>query len=176
MSLAAKLRPSFTADDRKSPRTRMLLEGAARQQGGAFSDITIHDLSRDGFRVESAMDLSPGMTVEVDIPGVGVRDATVMWAGHPYAGCAFVAPLLREQVRTAREESPVVWGPFGDPADNPVQARTPDQSLSDLVIVDAEPKLIERKRLPLSTRMRAIIAIDIVLWLAVVAIAWAIFG
>lgn len=176
MSLAAKLRPSFTADDRKSPRTRMLLEGAARQEGGAFNDIMIHDLSRDGFRVESAMELSPGMTVEVDIPGVGLREATVMWAGHPYAGCAFTGQLLREQVRTALDASPVVWGPFGEPGDHSVRSRLPEQSLSDLVIVDAEPRPFEQPRLPFSKRARAIIAIDVLLWAGVVGVAWAIFG
>lgn len=176
MSLAAKLRPSFTADDRKARRTRMLLESTARQDGGVFSDITLHDLSRDGFRVESMMDLSPGMTVEVDIPGVGLREANVMWAGHPYAGCAFAEPLLREQVRMALDASPVVWGSFGDADDNVAQARVPEKDLADLAFAGLEPRLAMEPRLSFSTRAKAIIAIDVLLWAAVIAVAWAVFG
>ena len=176
MSLAAKLRPTFEAEDRQSPRTRMLLEGTARQGEGAFHDITVHDLSRDGFRVESAMELAPGATVEVDLPGVGPREATVMWVGHPYAGCAFADPLLREQVRVAADASPVVWGSFGRATENPVEARALNRSLADLVSVEAAPEPIRLPSLSIGKRARAIIAIDVALWVGVVSLAWALFG
>jgi hypothetical protein len=177
MSLAAKLRPTFeAAEDRQSPRTRMLLGGTARQGEGVFQDITVHDLSRDGFRVESAMELTPGATVEVDLPGVGPREATVMWAGHPYAGCAFATPLLREQLRVATEASPVVWGSFGETGDNPAQARALNRSLADLVSTDAAPEPVRLPKLSFGKRARAIVAIDVLLWIGVVSLAWALFG
>lgn len=176
MSLAAKLRPTFEAEDRQSPRTRMLLEGTARQSGGAFHDITVHDLSRDGFRVESAMELSPGATVEVDLPGVGPREATVMWVGHPFAGCAFASPLLREQVRVATEASPVVWGSFGEGTENPAQARALNRSLADLVSIEPAPEPIRLPSLSFGKRARAIIVIDVALWIGVVSLAWVLLG
>lgn len=176
MSLAAKLRPTFEAEDRQSPRTRMLLEGTARQGDGAFHDITVHDLSRDGFRVESTMELVSGATVEVDLPGVGPREATVMWVGHPYAGCSFASPLLREQLRIATEASPVVWGSFGEAAENPVQARSLDRSLADLVSIDTASEPVRLPSLSFGKRARAIIAIDVALWIGVVSLAWALFG
>lgn len=179
MSLAAKLRPSFeTDDDRRSPRTRMLLEGGARQDGGAFHDITIHDLSRDGFRAESGMELSPGMIVEVDIPGIGARNAQVMWAGHPYAGCAFAEPLLHEQVRTALDASPVVWGPFGKSDGKAAEARgvVAAPAPVDATGIGEAADIADEPRLPFSTRMRAIIAINVALWAVVAAVAWFAFA
>ncbi|AGH49648.1 type IV pilus assembly PilZ [Sphingomonas sp. MM-1] len=181
MSLAAKLRQTFDEDEeRRSTRTRLLLDGGVRHGTEDFADITVHDLSVDGFRAESAMELSPGMTVEIDLPGIGVREADVMWAGYPYAGCAFVQPLLREQVRAALAESPVVWGEFGGSEDmtSAVSRGAAIQiaaAVAEAVTPPATADETERP-LPFGTRLRSILLINGLLWAGIVAVAWMLFG
>lgn len=176
MSLAAKLRQIFDDEERRSTRTRLLLDAGVRHGDAPFTEITVHDLSATGFRAESAADLSPGMVVEIDLPGIGVREAEVMWAGHPYAGCAFQEPLLREQVRAALEASPVVWGEFGAQDDNlSALSRGKGYYFDDLIDLKAAAAPSTAAKLPLQQRMLAILGLNSLLWtgiIAIVAVAW----
>lgn len=173
MSLAAKLRQTFDDEERRSARTRLRLDGGVRHGSEDYSDITVHDLSADGFRAESPLELSPGMTVEVDLPGIGLREAHVMWAGHPYAGCAFDQPLLREQVRAALAESPVVWGEFGSAEAGPSALSRGAAAFLDFTAeTPASAEVVSEPPLPFRTRARAIIGLNALLWAAIGAIAW----
>ncbi|ARS28498.1 PilZ domain-containing protein [Sphingomonas sp. KC8] len=175
MSLAAKLRQIFDDEERRSTRTRLRLDAGVRHGDQPFSEITVHDLSATGFRAESTADLSPGMIVEIDLPGIGVRDAEVMWAGHPYAGCAFREPLLREQICAALDASPVVWGEFGAPDDNlSALSRSNHTYFNDVVELTATPEAAPApaiEKLPLQQRMLAILGLNSLLWAAIVAVA-----
>ncbi|WP_380872914.1 hypothetical protein ACFB49_38090 [Sphingomonas sp. DBB INV C78] len=179
MSLAAKLRQTFDDEERRSTRTRLRLDAGVRHGSDSFSDIIVHDLSADGFRAESMMELSPGTTVEVELPGIGVCEADVMWAGHPYAGCAFAHPLLREQVRAALAHSPVVWGEFGD---EPASAQSRGLYFDDYAITaeieaaEAQAAALAMPPLPLGNRLRAIFGINTLLWAVVAGLAWAVFA
>lgn len=191
MSLAAKLRPSVpaaTVDPRRSERTRMLLDAGARQGEGAFDDIRVHDLSADGFRAEMPLALDAGTEVEIDLPGIGVRAARVMWAGPPYAGCAFAESLDADALRAALAESPVVWGDFGDGAvEEPPLARGAEAYFeaalsgagltrpvaADAVAAAEEPYVHE---LPVRTRFLSIVGLAGGLWAMLIGGGWVLFG
>lgn len=190
MSLAAKLRPTLpdtAADARGAERTRMRLDAGARQGDGAFDDIQVHDLSATGFRAEMPLALKPGTEVEVDLPGIGVRAARVMWAGPPYAGCAFAESLDADSLRVATANSPVVWGDFGDGAlAEPPLARGAEAYFeaalsgtglttpsAESLAAAAEPYV---HQLPMRTRFLAIIGLSGGLWAALIGGGWVLFG
>ena len=51
------------------------------------------DLSTDGFRVGTHLDLAAGSDVWLRLPGLEPCHAQVMWCEKNTLGCAFVRPL-----------------------------------------------------------------------------------
>ena len=78
---------------RRVERVPVELGAGLRQRGASGVSVQIMDLSTDGFRVATHLDLYPGTDVWLRLPGLEPNHARVIWAQGHYVGCAFVRPL-----------------------------------------------------------------------------------
>ena len=78
---------------RRSERTQITLGAGLRQRGASGVTVQIMDLSVDGFRVATHLQLEPGTDVWLRLPGLEASHARVVWSENQYVGCAFVRPL-----------------------------------------------------------------------------------
>lgn len=86
--------PASTArKGRRADRVPVELGAGLRQRGASGVSVQIMDLSTDGFRVATHLELFPGTDVWLRLPGLEACHARVMWAQGHYVGCAFVRPL-----------------------------------------------------------------------------------
>ena len=78
---------------RRSERVPLTLGAGLRQRGASGVTVQIMDLSIDGFRVATHLDLMVGTDVWLRLPGLEASHARVVWAEGQYVGCAFIRPL-----------------------------------------------------------------------------------
>ena len=86
----------FSGSSRKSRRADRLpveLGAGLRQRGASGVSVQIMDLSTDGFKAATHLELYPGTDVWLRLPGLEACHARVMWSQGHYVGCAFVRPL-----------------------------------------------------------------------------------
>ncbi|HYI65274.1 MAG TPA: PilZ domain-containing protein [Allosphingosinicella sp.] len=105
--LTTDSRPEPQQKGRKSERVTLELGAGLRQRGGSGVSIQIVDLSVDGFRASTHLNLEPGTDVWLRLPGLEPYQAKVAWAKGQYVGCCFDRPLhpavLEMIVRRARQ-------------------------------------------------------------------------
>ena len=82
-----------TRKGRRSERVPIELGAGLRQRGASGVTVQIMDLSTDGFKAATHLELGPGTDVWLRLPGLEASHATVMWSQGHYVGCAFVRPL-----------------------------------------------------------------------------------
>ena len=80
-------------DARRHSRHTVLIGVKLRRPGETWFTSRVTDLTESGFRLQSFMNLSPGMTVWVMFSGFEGRRATVTWVRAHEAGCTFDTPL-----------------------------------------------------------------------------------
>jgi PilZ domain len=85
--------PAPARRGRRADRVPVELGAGLRQRGASGVTVQIMDLSTDGFRVATHLELYPGTDVWLRLPGLEACHAQVMWAQGHYVGCAFVRPL-----------------------------------------------------------------------------------
>lgn len=78
---------------RRSERVPIELGAGLRQRGASGVSVQIMDLSIDGFKAATHLELYPGTDVWLRLPGLEASHARVMWCEGHYVGCAFVRPL-----------------------------------------------------------------------------------
>ena len=86
-------RPAPELTSRKSERVSLDMGAGLRQRGGTGVAIQIMDLSVDGFRASTHLNLAKGADVWLRLPGLEPYQARVMWAKGNFVGCAFERPL-----------------------------------------------------------------------------------
>jgi hypothetical protein len=89
------------AERRASGRRKLLLE---TQSSGALerpAQAVIHDLSPEGFLMESTAELAVGDQLEVALPEAGTVEATAVWKSGRYCGCRFTKPISTAAVSAA---------------------------------------------------------------------------
>lgn len=91
--LTTDLRPAQDLTSRKSERVKLELGAGLRQRGGTGVAIQILDLSTDGFRATTHLQLEKGSDVWLRLPGLEPYHAKVMWSKGAFIGCAFERPL-----------------------------------------------------------------------------------
>jgi hypothetical protein len=91
--LTTEARPTQKKADRKSERVALELGAGLRQRGGTGVGIQILDLSVDGFRASTHLQLEKGSDVWLRLPGLEPYHAKVMWSKGAFIGCAFERPL-----------------------------------------------------------------------------------
>jgi len=79
--------------DRRARRLPIELGAGLRQRGASGVSVQIMDLSTDGFRAATHLELFPGTDVWLRLPGLEPCHARVVWAEGHYVGCAFERPL-----------------------------------------------------------------------------------
>ena len=78
---------------RKSQRVPVEIGAALRQRGASGVSVQIMDLSVDGFRVATHLDLFEGSDVWLRLGGLEACHAKVMWVSGHLVGCRFTRPL-----------------------------------------------------------------------------------
>jgi hypothetical protein len=78
---------------RRADRVSIELGAGLRQRGASGVSVQIMDLSTDGFRVATHLELYAGTDVWLRLPGLEPCHARVVWSEGHLVGCAFVRPL-----------------------------------------------------------------------------------
>jgi len=85
--------PACTNTPRIAERVDVSFGAALRQRGASGVSVQIADLSTNGFRVATHLELQPGTDVWLRLPGLEPCHARVAWCRGHHVGCAFVRPL-----------------------------------------------------------------------------------
>lgn len=93
MGFAAELSTEPGADGRKAERREVVLGAGLRQRGAHSITVQILDLSTNGFRAATHLDLMPGADVWLKLGGLESLHARVVWQRGHLVGAEFVRPL-----------------------------------------------------------------------------------
>lgn len=93
-------------DSRGGMRRALWLETSGMVPGGESANVTIHNISAAGLLLETALDLSVGAALAVDLPEAGMVAAKIVWRSERLYGCAFeealsTAALAATQLQSA---------------------------------------------------------------------------
>ena len=78
---------------RKSERIPVQVGAGLRQRGASGVSVRVMDLSPEGFRASTHLELSKGCDVWLRLPGLEPLHATVAWSEGHFVGCSFERPL-----------------------------------------------------------------------------------
>jgi len=93
MELHGELSTDPGSEGRRAERREVTVGAGLRQRGAHAVTIQIVDLSTDGFRAATHLDLFPGSDVWLKLPGLESLHAQVVWMRGHMLGCHFVRPL-----------------------------------------------------------------------------------
>jgi len=117
--------------------------------------VTIHDISNTGLLLETGASLAERQKFDVELPEIGVTQATVVWASARYFGCRFNAPVSRAAVSAALLRNPIV---LADPASEERAWETLGAHFEEL------SRATDLGELSFARKMRVIVGISLVLW------------
>ena len=89
LSLAADQAPK----GRTAERVSVALGAGLRQRGAAGISVQVMDLSIEGFRATTHLEMIEGTDVWLRLPGLEACHAKVMWRKGVQIGCRFERPL-----------------------------------------------------------------------------------
>jgi hypothetical protein len=78
---------------RKSERIAVEVSAGLRQRGASGVSVRVLDLSPEGFRASTHLELCKGSDVWLRLPGLEPLHATVAWCEGHFLGCSFERPL-----------------------------------------------------------------------------------
>lgn len=87
-------------DRRASPRTELRLSGQIRSDRRNTAFVVLRDISVDGFSFRSFDYFAPGTPITLDLKGVGLKPAEVIWEDATRTGCRFAEPLTKAELDT----------------------------------------------------------------------------
>lgn len=94
MAIKAHLeQPSADQGQRAATRRALRLEASGLAPDGMEANVTIHNISAAGLLIETALDLTSGEQLALDLPEAGVVTAAVVWRSERLYGCAFEQTL-----------------------------------------------------------------------------------
>ena len=102
-------------DGRTAERRIVNLAARLREPGATIVDAEVRDLSTNGFMAETSLQIDPGATVWLKLPGFEPQNSRVAWAEDGKVGCEFANPLhpLTLEMLIETNRKPVVRGHFG---------------------------------------------------------------
>lgn len=100
--IAAEFRP-VESDGRRSRRAPVSFDAPLAESGFDRTLCKVIDLSQHGARLQTFSGLRRGAKIWLNLPEIGPRGATVMWAGDFIAGCEFHDPLSEDEFDTLIE-------------------------------------------------------------------------
>lgn len=101
-------------ETRATERHAVDLDGTLRDLDQQPFDVSVVDLSADGFRVVGLVSLPAGAEISIGLPALGARSAVVIRAGNDEYGCRFSERLSTADL--ARALGGVVTAPIPFPA------------------------------------------------------------
>jgi hypothetical protein len=95
---------------------RIPIEKPARLRPNDWSRVGIHvlDVSTAGFRASADVQLRPGGYLSLEVPGVGIVDAKVIWQQSREFGAQFLRPLPLDHCAWTNPEIEVLKLPDQD--------------------------------------------------------------
>ena len=78
---------------KRGPRVETDLKAKLLRSGGEELDVIITDISKDGFKLSTDIQLLIGERVDLRVPKTGDVPAQIRWALGNEAGGVFLAPL-----------------------------------------------------------------------------------
>jgi hypothetical protein len=93
MDLSAQLHTEAVVEGRKTRRAEVTVGAGLRQRGASGVTIQLLDLSTDGFRAATHLELETGTDVWLRLPGLESLHARVRWQRGHLLGGEFVRPL-----------------------------------------------------------------------------------
>ncbi|MDB5691353.1 MAG: PilZ protein [Alphaproteobacteria bacterium] len=93
MEFTGELSTEPGSEGRRAARAEVVLGAGLRQRGAHSVTVQIVDLSTDGFRAATHLDLFPGSDVWLKLPGLESLHGRVVWMRGHLMGCQFVRPL-----------------------------------------------------------------------------------
>lgn len=108
MAIAAQFEelPGLAGKPRE-PRRKLRLEAQGALASGTATSVLVHNISATGLLIESAMPLSIGEQIDVDLPHAGLTSAKVVWTSGRLFGCEFGAPVSSAALSAAELRSTV---------------------------------------------------------------------
>ncbi|MEM8696690.1 MAG: hypothetical protein AAGE05_11775 [Pseudomonadota bacterium] len=80
-------------DRREAPRTGVDVLARAHVFEKRPLTVNIRDLTTGGFLMEAPIEVDIGATIYLQLPGLHLTAAQVIWKSAHYTGCQFVNPL-----------------------------------------------------------------------------------
>jgi hypothetical protein len=80
-------------NQRKFQRNAVVIRAALLVSGGPRFTVSVNDLSRNGFRIETGNYIPEKSIVYLSLPDMQSLQARVAWHDYLYYGCAFTKPL-----------------------------------------------------------------------------------
>src|SRR5437868_3748224 len=93
MQISGELSTQPGPEGRRAARADVVLGAGLRQRGAHAVTVQIVDLSTDGFRAATHLQLFPDSDVWLKLPGLESLHARVVWMNGHMLGCQFVRPL-----------------------------------------------------------------------------------
>ena len=93
MDLSAQLHTAEMLDGRRAERAEVTVGAGLRQRGASGVTIQLLDLSTNGFRAATHLELEPGIDVWLRLPGLESLHARVVWQRGHLLGGEFIRPL-----------------------------------------------------------------------------------
>jgi hypothetical protein len=115
-------------------------------------EAVIHDISATGMLIETSADLATFEQLQLELPEVGTRVATVIWSSGQYFGCEF-----HETIPQAAISAAVLQSPF--------------DRVAAPAIGEADETELKDDRYPFAVRLRLILGMSLLLW---ALILWAV--
>jgi hypothetical protein len=161
VTVSALLQNVPAADQRSSPRRKLCLGSSLQTSGDA---VTILDFSATGMLIETAAELLPFDSLQIDLPEVGFQQAVIIWNSGRYYGCEFRERVPQAAISAALLRSPPAK--LDTLAPPPLRPSNPSTGLEASPVEDAA-----EEKAPLTTRLRLILGSAIALWAIII---WAI--
>lgn len=96
--------PAEALDRRTRVRVPIDRPAVLRRDSDAH-EIRIEDLTRDGCKIKTSVDLKPGDCVTVGLAGIGRHNVVVLWCDGNEYGCVFDEPLPSGAVTAALQNN-----------------------------------------------------------------------
>ncbi len=93
MNFSAELSTQPGMEGRRARRADVMLGAGLRQRGAHSVTVQIVDLSTDGFRAATHLELFAGSDIWLKLPGLELLHARVVWMRGHLLGAQFVRPL-----------------------------------------------------------------------------------
>jgi hypothetical protein len=98
-------------EPRLAGRNPVMMAAMVRLPAGEPVEVTVKDLSVNGFRAHIPLELQEGSLLRVSLPIGRMPHARVIWIEEDLVGCEFIAPLAADEVRLIAE----IWDDVAQP-------------------------------------------------------------